>query len=260
MIPQAYITGWRKKVPWQEDFQVEQDLIIERSLIEIYSDDFLRERLAFRGGTALHKLYLAPQARYSEDIDLVQIKSEPIKDTLKALRECLAFIDEKPVVRQKANNNTMLFRFESEGGIPLRLKVETNCREHFTVNGIKEIKVAVDSEWFKGASIVLTYDIHEMLGTKLRALYQRKKGRDLFDMWYAMTQTKADGAAIIDVWKKYMAEEGNSVSRKEFINNMDRKVSDKEFTGDIQGLLRPGIVFDPNISYEYVKTELLEKI
>lgn len=71
MIPQSYITAWRKKAPWQEDFQVEQDMVIERALIEIYNEPFLKERLAFRGGTALHKLYLSPAARYSEDIDLV---------------------------------------------------------------------------------------------------------------------------------------------------------------------------------------------
>ena len=38
------------------------------------------------------------------------------------------------------------------------------------------------SRWFTGAAKVLTYDLDELLGTKLRALYQRKKGRDLFDL------------------------------------------------------------------------------
>lgn len=56
--------------------------MIERALIEIFSDPFLNENLAFRGGTALHKLFLKPQARYSEDIDLVQIKTGPIKPIL----------------------------------------------------------------------------------------------------------------------------------------------------------------------------------
>ena len=45
MIPQAYITAWRKKAPWQEDFQVEQDLVIERALMAIYSNEYLKERL-----------------------------------------------------------------------------------------------------------------------------------------------------------------------------------------------------------------------
>jgi predicted nucleotidyltransferase component of viral defense system len=64
VIPKAYITAWRNKAPWEEDYQVEQHLVIERALIAIYGDDFLHERLAFRGGTALHKLHLAPAVRY----------------------------------------------------------------------------------------------------------------------------------------------------------------------------------------------------
>lgn len=69
MIPKPYIAKWQEHAPWNEFSQVEQDLIISRTLVEIFSDDFLRENLAFRGGTALHKLYLNPAPRYSEDID-----------------------------------------------------------------------------------------------------------------------------------------------------------------------------------------------
>jgi len=72
MIPKIYITQWKKNAPWNNDYQVEQDLVIERALVEIFSDSELKEQLAFRGGTALHKLFLKPQARYSEDIDLNQ--------------------------------------------------------------------------------------------------------------------------------------------------------------------------------------------
>ena len=134
MIPQAYITAWRKKAPWQDDYQVEQDLIIERALVEIYTDPFLKERLAFRGGTALHKLHLSPAARYSEDIDLVQIKPEPFGPIIDKLRERLSFLG-KPIIKQKQHNNTMVYRFESESGIPSKLKIEVNCREHFTIYG-----------------------------------------------------------------------------------------------------------------------------
>src|SRR5659263_571477 len=93
MIPQAYITEWSNNVPWQTNEQVEQDLVICRALIAIFSDEFLAASLAFRGGTALHKLYLHPQPRYSEDIDLVQIRPEPIKETIQRLQERLRFID-----------------------------------------------------------------------------------------------------------------------------------------------------------------------
>ena len=72
MIPRDYITQWRERAPWSEDFQVEQDLIISRALVAVFSDPVLAEVLAFRGGTALYKLYLTPPARYSEDIGLIQ--------------------------------------------------------------------------------------------------------------------------------------------------------------------------------------------
>jgi len=114
---------------------VEQDLVICRALIAIFSDEFLASSLAFRGGTGLHKLFLHPQPRYSEDIDLVQIKPEPIKETIQRLQERLSFIDTSSVVDQRRNNNTLKFRFNSE--FPpvqtLRVKVEINCKEHFTV-------------------------------------------------------------------------------------------------------------------------------
>lgn len=87
MLPRRYIEEWKKFAPWPEDAQVEQDLVIEKTMLELFSDPFLQDRLAFRGGTALHKMFLKPQVRYSEDIDLVQIEAEPIRDTLAAIRK-----------------------------------------------------------------------------------------------------------------------------------------------------------------------------
>lgn len=114
MIPRSYIAKWKDQAPWSTNEQIEQDLIISRALVSIFSDDFLKENLAFRGGTALHKLYLKPAIRYSEDIDLVQIKNGPIKNILDRIDKVIDFFEEPWVVRQKASNNTILFRFTSE--------------------------------------------------------------------------------------------------------------------------------------------------
>lgn len=259
MIPQAYITAWRKKAAWQEDFQVEQDMVIERALIEIYNEPFLKERLAFRGGTALHKLYLSPAARYSEDIDLVQIKAEPFGPVIDKLRETLSFLG-TPVRKQKKHNNTLVYKFEAEAGIPLKLKVEVNCREHFTVFGVKDTKLVMESAWSSGEALIPTYEIEELLGTKMRALFQRRKGRDLFDLWYAITQTNADPIKIIEAWKYYMNEEGNTISQKEFLENLQKKITDKDFLGDMEGLLRPGLSYDIEKAYDLVKKKLIDKI
>lgn len=89
MIPRDYITEWRAQAPWVQDIQVEQDLVISRALVEIFSNPVLADALAFRGGTALYKLYLKPAARYSEDIDLVQMRAEPAGAVMDALRSAL---------------------------------------------------------------------------------------------------------------------------------------------------------------------------
>lgn len=143
MIPQNNIIEWSNIVSWRTNEQVEQDLVICRALVEIFSDDYLAEHLAFRGGTALHKLYLQPQPRYSEDIYLVQIQAEPIGQVLDRLRDVLGFLG-KARVEVGDMMATMKFRFESEIApvIPMRLKIEINCRSIFRSSvGKKRISV-----------------------------------------------------------------------------------------------------------------------
>ena len=113
MIPQQYITEWSEIAPWKADEQVEQDLIICRALVELFSDEFITEKVAFRGGTAIHKLFLEPQPRFSEDIDLVQISAEPIGSSIDKIRILLSFLGE-PKIKQKDRNTTLIFNFESE--------------------------------------------------------------------------------------------------------------------------------------------------
>lgn len=263
MIPQAYITEWSAQVPWPTNEQVEQDLLISRALVEIFSNNFLANRLAFRGGTALHKLYLSPQPRYSEDIDLVQITNEPFGPVIDALRERLSFLG-FPTRKQKENNNTLIFKFESE--FPpiqrLRLKVETNCREHFAVLGLVKIPFKVESSWFKGSCVITTYQLEELLGTKLRALYQRRKGRDLYDLHKAFTlHDNLNIEQLIKCYLEYMRfSVGNVPSQKEFMDNMELKMKDSEFLGDITALLRPTEKYNQSEAFDRIKNSLLTKL
>ena len=262
MLPRRYIEEWKEQAPWPENGQVEQDLIIERALLQIFSDPILQKRLAFRGGTALHKLFLKPQVRYSEDIDLVQRKAGPIKEIITAIRNQLSFLG-KPVVKQKANNNTLVYRFQSEipPVINLRLKVEINCREHFTVLGYNEIEHTIDNSWARGSCKLISFEKEEILGTKLRALYQRKKGRDLFDLYHAIRNLTLDSEKLVQCYREYMAfSVDKPPTQKQFILNMEQKLEDPDFEGDIYGLLRPGVKYDQSRGYELIKTELIEKI
>ena len=263
MIPRRYIEEWKTTAPWPDNAQIEQDLVIERALIALFSDDLIRESLAFRGGTALHKLYMKPQARYSEDIDLVQISDGPIKPILERIREALKFLGTKRAVKQNINNNTIAYRFESEipPVINLRLKIEINCREHFSVLGLKEFHHTMDSGWFSGACTIMTYELEELLGTKLRALYQRTKGRDLFDLYQALNLHQLDTDKLIKCYQEYMQfVVDKPPTQKQFLLNMDEKMKDKEFNADIMALLRPGIKYDNEVAYEVLKTELIQKL
>lgn len=263
MIPQAYITEWSQQVPWQTSEQVEQDLVICRALVEIFSDEWLQDSLAFRGGTALHKLYLQPQPRYSEDIDLVQVRAEPIKETVQRLQAALAFLGESSV-KPKRDGMQIIYRFDSEfpPSVSLRLKVETNTREHFTVHGLQRFPFAVTSSWFNGNCALTTYRLEELLGTKLRALYQRRKGRDLFDLFIAVSQQPdLDKDALLHSYTEYMNfSVGKPPSQKEFLLNMEAKMKDTEFLGDTTALLRPDVPYKPQEAYEFIRTELIEKM
>ena len=206
MIPKPYIAKWKEYVPWKEFFQVEQDLVISRTIIEIFSDDYLREHLAFRGGTALHKLYLSPASRYSEDIDLVQIKPGPIKPILQRIGEVVTFFEEKRNTKVSGHGAKALYRFTSEyEEIRLRLKLEINCKEHFNILEWVEFPFEIVNDWFSGSTTVRTFNINELLGTKLKALYQRSKGRDLFDLNYASLNMDLDYDQIIRCFNEYMA-------------------------------------------------------
>lgn len=263
MIPQQFITEWSEFVPWKANEQVEQDLIISRSLIELFSDKYIAEKLAFRGGTALHKLFLEPQSRYSEDIDLVQISAEPFGRAIDQIRKLLSFLGE-PGIKQRDRNTTLIFSFESE--IPpvqvLKLKVETNCREHSSLYDLRKQHFRVNSQWFSGECNITTYEIEELLGTKLRALYQRKKGRDLYDLYTALnSDVSLSREKIIQVYNHYMKKEVTGIPSSEiYLKNIEAKMRDRDFLGDTTALLSPNIMYDPSDGFRLVKSELIDRM
>ena len=262
MIPKPYIAKWQQHAPWKEFAQVEQDLIISRSLVEVFADDFLKENLAFRGGTALHKLYLNPAPRYSEDIDLVQIKPDPIKPIMKRLEEVITFFDEKRTTQVRGHGAKALYRFTSEyEEIRMRLKLEINCKEHFNVLDWVEFPFLVQNGWFSGGAKIRTYNINELLGTKLRALYQRSKGRDLFDLDYSRLNIELDYDKIIACFKEYTTFSTGNIppSKKEFLLNIEKKENDLQFIGDMEALLRSGIEYNQEVAFDWLKNELLER-
>lgn len=262
MIPKADIVAWRQFAPWVTDAHVEQDLVICRALVAIFQSPFLAERLAFRGGTALHKLYFDIPRRYSEDIDLVQIIPAPIGQVIDTLQELLNGFLGVPRRKQTEQSVILTYRTESEGPpvVQMRLKVEINTREHFAVESYQMHPFAVQSRWFKGNCEITTYTLEELLATKLRALYQRRKGRDLFDLWLGVSEGKADAVRIIHIFKHYMENEGQTVDRLRYEKNLQEKMRHRGFLSDLNPLLSVNAMWDIQEAYVLIKNEVLNRI
>ena len=151
MIPRAYITEWRAVAPWSQDAWVEQDLVISRALVALFS--------------------VAAVA--------------------------------------------------------------------FTALGLTRVQFRVESRWFRGDAELTTLKIDELMGTKLRALYQRNKGRDLFDLWFALAHGTVNTGALFRCFQRYMAEGGHTVTRAQFEMNLHEKGRSPGFRRDILPLPRP---------------------
>ena len=262
MIPRDYITEWRAAAPWVQDFQVEQDLVISRALVEIFSHSRLRGDLAFRGATALYKLHLTPAARYSEDIDLVQTRAGPAGPMMDALRAVLDPWLGQPQWKQTAGRVTFTYRFLSENTPPLRLrlKVEINSREHHAVYGFTQVPFTVASRWFEGSCQIQSYELDELIGTKLRALYQRKQGRDLFDLATALERPDVNPDRIVATFSEYMRRDGHRVTRAQFEQNLRTKLRDRQFTGDLGPLLVAGFTWNVNAAADIVLSRLIQRL
>jgi predicted nucleotidyltransferase component of viral defense system len=156
---------------------------------------------------------------------------------------------------------TDIIRIRAKDYISKHPSPEYILREHFNVLGIKQIPFKVENTWFKGECTLSGYELEELLGTKLRALYQRKKGRDLFDLYWALANHDLDVKKIIRCYSAYMNFSVNQPpTRREVLLNMEAKMNDKEFANDIHVILRPGIEYNNDKAYELIKKELIEQI
>ncbi|HEY9100143.1 MAG TPA: nucleotidyl transferase AbiEii/AbiGii toxin family protein [Thiobacillus sp.] len=263
MIPSSYIQAWSTKAPWPDARQIEQDLIISRALCDLFNAPMLKGKIAFRGGTAINKLLFKQPLRYSEDIDLVQTQAESIGTTVDAIREALSWLG-KCNREQAGHSMHLVFKFtpEADPQTTLKLKVEINTREHEHLFGIKPYPFAVESDWYQGETEIASFEPEELFGTKLRALLQRRKNRDLFDLHHGLDQLAMDRDKLIACFDHYLALEGKPITRAVAEQRMLEKLT-RSLIEDIAPLLPAGVRFnddDAVQAFERVWTELITRI
>jgi len=182
---------------------------------------------------------------------------------MQRLGEVITFFEEDRTTQNRGHGIKALYRFISEyEEIRMRLKLEINCREHFNVLDWTNFPYKIESDWFQGECEIRTYSINELLGTKLRALYQRSKGRDLFDFDYARRNMELNVDEILECFYRYIAfaTDKKPPSKKEVLQNIAAKEEDKDFTGDMEALLRPEIEYDQKDAFDWLKNEVIEKM
>jgi len=273
-ITRQDILAHQAVVPWAAQYQVEQDLLLCRAMVALFDDEFLCSQIAMRGGTLLHKVHLAPPARYSEDIDLVVVGTRPAEHIRRAIRRVLADVLGTPkasvwdtlalAIRNTVKPSRVLRMTYSARSIiepnrTLEIVVEANVTERKPHRAVVEMPFSFPFRDKAVQTRIKGFDIHEMLGTKMRAMFQRKRGRDLFDLYWALTKspTPVDPAAIIASFEHYLKQEGTKAGRAEFIGILDNHLKDRGFCSDMQPLLRTDIAYDPQAAGKYVKTHLL---
>jgi predicted nucleotidyltransferase component of viral defense system len=273
------VLAHQASVPWPELYQVEQDLLLSLSMRAIFDDPFLSAQVAMRGGTVLHKIHLAPAARYSEDIDLVVVGKRPEVHIRKALMRVLrpvlgkekssAWATLRLAVRNAAKPSRILrciYRVPSVSvpGRELTVEVETNVSERLPKYPLQRLPLALNIRGQSLESTIVSYNINEMLGTKMRALFQRRKGRDLFDLYWALTTESALPVKVDDVvsaFQHYMREEGTKVPRAEFVAHLRSCTEDRAgFCTDMTPLLRKDLDYDPRKAGSYVENQVLSRL
>ncbi|RMF09820.1 MAG: nucleotidyl transferase AbiEii/AbiGii toxin family protein [Candidatus Neomarinimicrobiota bacterium] len=261
MIPRAFITEWQHSAPWPGDEQIEQDLILSRVLVDIYQNEYLQDQLLFRGGTALNKLFFPEPVRYSEDLDFVQKRTGPIKNIVETIQGLIDPWLGKSKTQARRDGFRILYSFtpENDPEGKKRIKIEINTREHFTVFPIKKMSYGISSGWYSDECELNTYHLDELLATKLRALYQRRKGRDLFDLDWAIRNQDIDHNKIVTAFKAYMKFHGNSVTAKQYLLNLEEKMKDYTFRHDLDHYLRIDVEYNLQGAFENVK-QLVNRI
>ncbi|HET7386734.1 MAG TPA: nucleotidyl transferase AbiEii/AbiGii toxin family protein [Nocardioidaceae bacterium] len=257
MIPANVITAWAVEHPWPTRLQVEQDLLLSQAICEIANHRYLGEELVFRGGTALHKLHVPALYRYSEDLDYVRVSAGGIGEVTRTLTDLGTTLGYQ-VTTKVGMHPKVYWKTTAQGGTTLRIKVEVNTFERSPALGHTHIGYSVETDWWSGIADVKTFQLPELVATKIRALYQRAKGRDVFDLWLARTALDVDPRAIAAAFTPYRPE-GWTPAKAE--RNLRDKLDKHAYRDDLRQLIRtPPAGFDLEVAVDLLLDDLISHV
>lgn len=234
VISDADIADWRSRVPWVDPDQVEQDLVLSRIFAEVANDPLLGAELVFRGGTCLHKIWLDRPWRYSEDLDYVRTTAGGVGEILTALRSIGERVGFERITTSVGQHPKARFRSTFATGSAMTIKIEMNTFERSPARPIIQRHYRIDSPWFTAEAQVPAFHLAELTATKIRALFQRTKGRDLFDLWLVVRHA---GVGLEDIGACFQRYRPAGWSANRALDNLDSKLDDAQFVHDLDALV-----------------------
>jgi len=152
---------------------------------KIIFDSDLKDRLVFKGGTALHHVYL-PQFRFSEDLDF---SSNAAKIGLEEIKQIFADWDILEVKKDYASGATIKIeklQYRGPLGLANSLKVEVD----FLQNVILPPRELDYQNVYGIKTKVRVMDILEIAAEKIRAMNDRIRYRDFYDFAMILLKLK----------------------------------------------------------------------
>jgi predicted nucleotidyltransferase component of viral defense system len=258
MIPYNTVTAWGASHPWQTREQIEQDMLLSKAICDIFNCEKLASELLFRGGTALNKLALKKPYRYSEDLDFVRMSPGGIGEIMRELTD-IGKAAGYQVKTKIGKFPKVYWLVTAQTGAALKIKLEINTYERTPVLPTIKIKHEIRTDWYAGEANVGMFQLEEIAATKLRALYQRSKGRDLFDLWLLTTEVGVDTALVCDVFTSYKPE---GYTGRKAIENLEIKLQRKGFLSDIDNLITNDMkkIYNPTEAADVIKSKYFLQI
>ena len=224
----------------------ELDYRLVKSLEAMYRDDFLSKRLCMKDGTAINKLYLGETSRLSVDLDFNHLGSkEEVLRERRDVRERIVELlkkqdDSYDIHSERRYEQTRIkARYKTAAGPMRSFKIEISHVERFPIVSpvMKQVKTP------DGLADVITYTLEELAATKLRALLERFKGRDIYDLYF-ISQLKPDPTVTRKMFLYYFYRSCKVFNPKVHYKNLVKRYESGNYIDDVSAFVKPAVTFD----------------
>lgn len=241
---------------WADELGITDSLLAELDFRLVYildvisKDTTFKDKLYLKGGTAINKLYLKDLSRLSVDIDFnhIGLKHGVLSErnyVIKRLMETVHSHDHAYVVKMRKKRyeqTTIHVKYPSLANVPdQHIKIEISHIERFPILPVvnKQLRLPRGEETW-----LMTYRPEELIATKIRALHDRRKGRDVYDLWTVSRALDLDKTAIRKLFLYYFYRGRKVFNPKLFFLGLEEAAKENAFDDDVSNFIRPDIEFD----------------